>query len=377
MTSSATPAGPRVALVHEWLDSMAGSEKVFLAMAKLRPDADLYALSVSAPMKREIAARGLAVHTTFLDKEALRGRRALSLPAMPLAWRRLEGPHDPYDVVLTSHHAFAQSSTLGRRAGVHLVYVHTPARYLWSPHLDARGSGGAAALIRPALQRVDHASAQRVTDFAANSTAVRDRIRRYYQRDAQVIHPPVDLEYFEPADDDNGLDIKDGYLLSAGRFIAYKRHDLAIRLAAETGQPIVLAGHGPQEADLRRLAAALGVRARFCIRPDDRQLRALFRGASALVFLGLEDFGIVPVEAQACGTPVIGLDEGGTRDTVRHGVSGFLMSADASMSQLAAAARDCERLDPADVVASSQRFSAELFNTKIRVWMAEHGAPLC
>lgn len=360
----------RTAIVHEWLDSLAGSEKVFLALADLLPDADLYALTVSPDMRDELARRGLNVRTTWLDTAFARSHRGPTLPLMPLAWQRLRSTaQTDYDLVISSHHAYADSNRLGQRARNHLVYVHTPARYIWSPELDARGANPGVRVARPLLRRLDLRAARGVRAFAANSTAVRDRIRRYYQRDARVIYPPVDIEHFVPGSGDTGLDLESGYLLSVGRFIPYKRHDLALRLSASVGLPVVLAGHGPEERNLRALAADLGVDAYFCIRPDDDQLRAIYQGAAALVFLGLEDFGIVPVEAQACGTPVIGLDAGGTRDTVVPGVSGALVSESHDTGELRSALRECLALPRSGVADSAQRFSPAVFRRSVLEWI--------
>lgn len=373
MQQSPPASRRRTAIVHEWLDSLAGSEKVFLALADLLPASDLYALTVSPAMQEQLHRRGLTVRTTWLDTPFARAHRGLTLPLMPLAWQTLRPlvKGDDYDLVISSHHAYADSNRIGRRAGHHLVYVHTPARYVWSPELDERGGNPGVRVARPLLQGLDLRAARGVTEFAANSTAVRDRIHRYYHRDARVIYPPVDLEHFVPGSGDTGLDVERGYLLSVGRFIPYKRHDLALRLSADVGVPVVLAGHGPEERALRVLAADLGVEAHFCIKPDDDRLRAIYQGASALVFVGLEDFGIVPVEAQACGTPVIGLAAGGTLDTVVPGVSGALVSESYELGELREALQECRALSRSGVAASARRFSSEVFRQRILEWISD------
>jgi glycosyltransferase involved in cell wall biosynthesis len=171
---------------------------------------------------------------------------------------------------------------------------------------------------------MDVRMSRHVHAYAANSVEVRNRIRRFWKRDAEVIHPPVDTDYFSAialAEQPTSRD----YLLGVGRWIRYKNFDLIIEIADRAKLPLVLAGSGPEEAALRRAAAKVRVPVRFEVRPDRARLRQLFWGAKALLYPAHEDFGIVPVEAQACGTPVIGLDRGGLRETVVDGETGYLV----------------------------------------------------
>ncbi|WP_371821150.1 glycosyltransferase [Blastococcus sp. PRF04-17] len=188
-----------LAIVHEWVSAAAGSEKVFEAIAQLYAGADLYALSVQPGVPLDLSGR--KVLTTWLDHKRFRDRRSLTLPMMPVAWRLLQARSGrSYDTVITSHHAFATQNSIGRTARRHLAYVHSPARYVWSPALDPRGNVWPVKVLRPALKRVDRAAARRLTAVAANSAEVARRIQESWGVDATVIHPPVDTRFLAPGE---------------------------------------------------------------------------------------------------------------------------------------------------------------------------------
>lgn len=196
-------------------------------------------------------------------------------------------------------------------------------RYLWLSNIDARHRRGAllAAPVSHALKAWDSRSAGWVDDFAGISHAVKDRIEVVYSRRARVIHPPVATDFYTPDKDANRKD----FVLAVSRMVPYKRLDLAIRAAKIAGTRLVIAGSGPQEQQLRQIADNLQHPVEFVIAPDDAALRDLYRTARAVIFPPEEDFGIVPVEAQGCGTPVVALAMGGSLDTVVDGVTGVLI----------------------------------------------------
>ena len=359
---------PRVALAHEWLADRMGSEKTFEAMAAVFPEADLYALTWNRSAAFDFGGRRPA--TTMLDRlpAVLRDRRDVLLPVMPLAWR-VAAKRDAYDVVVTSSHACVKGFGPARRA-LHLCYCYTPARYLWLSAVERRGRGAAAAIPAAALRAWDRRSVAWVDEFAAISAAVAERIERCYGRQARVIHPPVDTEFFRPgaAAARDGVDRP--FALAVSRMIAYKRLDLAIDACHRARIPLVVAGSGPDEARLRARAAALEADVEFVIGPTDGALRHLYRSAAVLVFPAVEDFGIVPVESQACGTPVVALAEGGSLDTVVPGVTGQLVAAqDAALLARAVEAVLASPPDPDACRAHAERFSAARFAAEFGHWV--------
>lgn len=353
---------PRVAIVHEWVASRAGSEQVFESLANLWPDADLYALSRDPSVDLHVGDRH--IRTTFLDNAVLRGRRGLTLPLMPLAWRSL-GRGD-YDLVITSHHAFAMSNRLA--AGRQLAYVHSPARYVWSPEIDGRGSHPFLEPARKALQAHDRLSAARVTAIAANSTEVATRISRYWDRSATVIYPPVDTEYFAASLDDLRLDLFDQYILALGRWIPYKNHLTVIEVAERLRCPAIIAGSGPLRQQLTERARRASVPVRIVEAPSRAEVRELMARASALVFPTFEDFGIVPVEAMAAGTPVVALERGGATETVDHGRSGYLVK-EHSPDAYAEGVEQAWGMNPDDCRHQADRFSQDVFRKAVRDWV--------
>ncbi|MBO0870382.1 MAG: glycosyltransferase, partial [Micromonosporaceae bacterium] len=231
-------AGRRVALVHEWFAATGGSENVFVAMHELLPHAKPYVL-----WREPDATRGVGFQESWLARTPLRRAKPLALPAMPLTWRTLT--RERFEVVISSSHAMAHTVKMGSSEQTrYLSYIHAPARYLWSPGVDGRGSGRLFALPRKAMQAVDLRLSRHVHSYAANSREVQARIRRHWRRDARVIHPPVDVSFF--ADPPAAVRKQDrGYLLGVGRWIPYKNFDLMIAIAEAAGIRLVIAGSGP------------------------------------------------------------------------------------------------------------------------------------
>jgi len=244
---------------------------------------------------------------------------------------------DPYDLVISTSHCAAKSVVVPGRAR-HICYCHSPMRYAWDQFDSYFGPDQVGAirsrLMRPLLARMarwDAATAHRVDRFVANSQYVAGRIRRYYNREATVVYPPVDTDFYQP---DPAR--RPEFFLVVSAMVPYKRLDVAIRACRAAGAPLKIVGRGPEEARLRALA---GSDVEFLGWVDDDEVRRLYQASLAVLMPGVEDFGMVPVEAQACGRPVVALAEGGALESVIDGQTGVLVG-DRTVESFADALRD-------------------------------------
>ncbi|MET0885868.1 MAG: glycosyltransferase [Mycetocola sp.] len=359
-------------VVHEWLAKRGGSENVVEEIVATFPDAQLQSLWNDAPQR----FTDLSVAETWLARTPLRKSKALALPFMPTTWRHLG--RNEADWILCSTHLFSHHARFSgpARDAPKLVYAHTPARYIWTPELDARGNNVIAQAVRGPLQRLDRVRAQEARSIAANSEFVRKRIQDSWHRDSVVIHPPVDVQAFadDPsahltADEEQVLAaLPDTFLLGASRFIPYKRLDLVISLGVASDTAVVLAGDGPSMADLQLLADQNPGRVSFVTKPSRALLSALYRRALAYVFPAIEDFGIMPVEAMAAGTPVIARDIGGAAESVVDGVTGVHLSDFTGQSGREAVAL-AATLRREDCTRRAWEFDKAVFRTSLRTWV--------
>ena len=344
-------------LLHEWLTNLAGSEKVVASLRRAFPGSPL----LTTMRWGEPFDSWSDVHTTSLQRFA-RGpsSHVKALPLMPPVWRAARLP--PAELYVTSFHTFALHARVPVDAP-HLVYCHTPPRFIWErAQLDGDGSrlrsasmAAGAAVLGP----VDRRRGRRPTAIVANSSAVAARIQRVYGREALVVHPPVDVARFAAAARPKG-----DHFLFFSRLVPYKRPSVAIDAFAELGWPLIVAGEGRARAELERTAPP---NVRFVGRVDDEELPGLIASARALVYPGEEDFGIVPVEAMAAGTPVVALGRGGVLDTVVDGLSGVLYDGDDVASLVVALRRAAaEQWDAAAITASVERFAEARFLDEIR-----------
>jgi len=359
-------------LVHEWLERTGGSENVFETLSDLFPDAERYCLWDDSD------GRFTGVHESSLARTPARGKKSVALPLMPIAWRNL--PAIEADWVLCSSHAFAHHARFRgpARHAPKLVYAHTPARYVWVPDLDGRGGGLAARAVSGLLKPLDRRRAQEPVAIAANSQFVADRIAASWGRDSTVIYPPVDVDFFANAAptlsdaEQAQIDaLPADYLFGVSRLVPYKRLDLVIEAGVASGVPVVIAGEGPDEARLRSLAQSRNARVEFVGRPSRALLAELYRRARAVVFAPIEDFGIIPVEAMASGTPVIANAIGGAAESVVDGRTGTIMH-DWSLGALRDAVERASAMDPAVCRARAEEFSASVFADRIRSWTFAH-----
>lgn len=312
-----------VAVLHEWVTAHAGSEAVFEELCAIFPTASLFALARKPSVP--IETHGREIVTSRLDRLFWSDRtRPLAVLATPFAARKMI-PSD-VDAVISSSHALCRSAV---PIGVtHLSYTHSPVRYAWYPEIDGRAANGAAAPIRAWMRSRDYEYAANVTAFAANSSEVSQRILDCYGRDSVVIHPPCDVDYFTPPETSEANKMDDPFILSLGRMVPYKRHDLAVEVAISLGMRAVIAGDGPEYERLQsRVAEARPGQIRLVRSPTREQVRDLYRAAAVTLFPPHEDFGIVPVESMACGTPVVALRAGGSLDSVGDSGCGVLCHA--------------------------------------------------
>jgi glycosyltransferase involved in cell wall biosynthesis len=342
---------------------MRGGEKVLLSLARLFPDAPIFTLlHVGGSVDPELEAR--EIRTSFVQRLPDSARRYRHyLPLFPIAAERFD--LSGFDLVLSSSHCVAKGVRPAPGA-LHLCYCHTPMRYVWDRYDDYFGPGRLGLfgrLVVPAaaagLRAWDAASAGRVDRFAANSAYVAGRIRRYYGREAEVIPPPVDTDCFTPGPDRPGT-----YDLVVSALAPYKRLELALEAYRDTGWPLRIVGTGPEEARLRALAPA---EVSFLGRVEDSELRELYRGCRAVLMPGVEDFGIVPLEAMACGRPAIVYGEGGGPESVQAGRTGVVFSEQSVAALRAALSTLCST--PFDRLALRARAEAhrrEVFETRIR-----------
>jgi glycosyltransferase involved in cell wall biosynthesis len=355
----------RVAIVHEWLTVPGGSEKVVLALLDLFPQAEIFtSIYDPRPWPAEITDR--PVHASFLNRIPRAHRIYPKL--LPLMNRAFESfDLSGFDLILSSNHSCAKN-VFAPEGALHVCYCHTPMRHAWEPRfLEGETGPLPPALLKPMLARLrrqDLAASARPDHFVANSQHVANRISKYYGREARVIHPPVDVEPLlsMPRDDD-------GYYLYLGRVIPYKRPDLAVAACRQLGRRLIVAGGGRATDRLRKIA---GPDTEFRGAVTDEEVRELLGGARALLFPGEEDFGIVPVEAQAAGTPVVAYGVGGARESVIDGETGVLFDEQSESALVNAIERlEASALSEAPIRDNARRFAPKRFKDEFAAFLEE------
>ena len=358
-----TPPTGRTWITAEWLSETGGSERVVERLAAAMPRAEVFTPVAFAQGAPSIARE--RIHATFRRPESLMRRReaaaAMNAASWPTWGRILDRKAD---LVVASHHMSSHWTAVYSEVP-HVSYVHTPARYAWFPELDGRASSLPARALCAHIRRMDRRAAPRVRAYAANSEATRQRIQQVWDRDATVIHPPIDLGRFAGLEPAGG----DPFVLGLSRFITYKRLDFVIDVAQAAGVPARIVGGGALEDELRAKAARATVPVEIVTGTTDAEVAQLMADAAVLVYPAVEDFGLVPVEAMAAGTPVLALDEAGTRETVVDGVTGYLLDG-LDASAWADKVGPAMALDPAASRARAEQFSEESFQESILSWIS-------
>ncbi len=349
----------RVILAHDWLTGMRGGERVLETLCQAFPAAPIYTL-LYRPDRVSDAIRRHPVTASWLQHVPGIGRAyRYFLPLFPGAIERLRPV--PADLLISTSHCVAKGVRPPPGA-LHVCYCFTPMRYAWMFHEEYFGTHPLKrAVLNPCLRRLrdwDRAASDRVHHFVALSRHVRDRIRRFYGREADVVHPPVRTDFWTPAPG-NARPEYPTYDLVVSALVPYKRINLAVRAYTRLGFPLRVVGTGPEFRSLRREA---GPNVVFLGRRSDHDLRDLYRQCRLLVFPGEEDFGLVPVEAQACGRPVVAFARGGALETVEEGRTGVCFREQSVESLLGAVeTAAAARWDPAAIRARAERFNEQAF----------------
>lgn len=359
-------ATSKVALVHDWLTGMRGGEKVLERIAGLFSQAPIYTL-FHFPGSVSPALEAHPIHTSFLQSyPGLHRHYRRYLPLFPAAIEDFDLA--PYEVIFSSSHCVAKGA-MPRPGGFHVCYCHTPMRYAWDQeHSYFPQRTGLVArlrsLILTRLRAWDVASAGRVDLFLANSSFVAGRIARYYGRESEILHPPVDTDFFSPDSSPPG-----GYCLMVSALTPYKRIELAIEACERLGVELQIVGDGPEKQRLGRLA---GSRTRFLGWVGEQDLRNLYRQALCLLQPGIEDFGMASVEALACGCPVVAARAGGVMDIVEDGEHGLLYPAGEGSGALAAAIDKIPAIgfNKFNLRRRAERFSVAKFEDQLRGLLA-------
>jgi len=352
------------ALVHDWFSVYAGAEKCIESFTNIWDDFDIYSLiDFLSDKDREIILKGKYSNTSFIQKLPFSKKKYRNyLPLFPFAIEQFD--LSEYDLILSSSHAVAKG-VLTHSEQLHICYIHTPIRYAWDLYFQylkesnlSKGIKGLLAkYILHKIRMWDISSVNRVDYFIANSNYIANRVKKIYQKNADVIYPPVDVDKFEFSGK------KEDFYLTASRLVPYKKIDLIVETFNQLGKKLVVIGDGP---DMKKIKSIAKKNIEILGYQNDKILIEYMQKAKGFVFAAKEDFGIMPVEAQACGTPVICLGEGGTKETVIDGKTGvhFLKQSVESLSK-AINRFETMTFDYKSVRENSLKFSKERFEKEI------------
>ncbi len=372
MATNAPTSELKVAIVHDWLTNIGGAERVVESLLKAYPQADVYSSVYEATKRPQFKGR---VSTSFLQHWPLSRRKHQLYPILrTLAFESFD--LSGYDLVISSSSAEAKG-VITPTETLHLSYIHTPVRYYWSnynQYLADPGFGALNPLVRLVapyfvrkMRRWDFAAAQRPDVLIANSATVAERIKKYYKREAEVIHPPVDLVRFGSEKASKG-----DYYLAVSRLVPYKRYDIAVEACSKLGKRLIVVGGGSEMARLKKIAGP-SIEFRGSLAEDE--VTKLYKGCKAFLFPAEEDFGITPLEAMACGKPVLAFGMGGATETVIDGKTGLLFS-DQTADSLADAIVRSEEMawNSAAIARHAAKFSEARFIKQIHEAVLAHQA---
>ncbi len=359
----------KIAIIHDWLTVNGGAEKVLTSVLKLYPDADIFTLvDFLSDEDRKTIIDGKQATTSFIQNLPFSEKKFRNyLPFFPLAIEQFD--LSDYDIILSFSHAVAKG-VLTAPHQLHISYVHSPIRYAWDmyhPYIQEHHiTGMKALLLKYVLHKIriwDVISSNRVDYFIANSSFIASRIQKYYRRSADVIFPPVNTEKFTLCEK------KEAFYFTASRLVPYKKVKLIVEAFNENGKPLKVAGTGEQFEEIKKIAKSNIEVLGYC---SDDEMRAYMQKAKAFVYAAYEDFGIVPVEAMACGTPVIAYGKGGILDTVIPHKTGILFEKQTAESiNNAIYAFENSAFDPAFISKHAASFSEERFQKAFKAYVDE------
>ncbi len=355
----------KVALMHDYLNQCGGAENVLRVLTEIFPEAPIYTLFYDEKKTRGYFANRVK-KTSFLDFEIVKNNHRAFIPLLPLASSNLRlGPH--YNLVVSSSAGYAKGFNF--KNAFHVCYCHTPLRYAWEKNylngLDLFSLPTLKTLAKPVravLRHWDKKASQRVDIFIANSYFTAQKIKNFYNRGAEVIYPPIDLDKFYPEPN-----IKTGdYFLMVGRLLHYKRFDLGIKALNQLGLPLKIVGEGPELSKLKALAKSPLIEFHPFVESLD-ELRKIYSQARALIFPQIEDFGMVAAEAQACGLPIIGYNAGGLTEIIEEGKTGLFFN-EQTPESLVKAIYLFEKIDfsKSKIAQNAQRFCKQNFKSKFQ-----------
>ncbi|ACK42207.1 MAG: glycosyltransferase family 4 protein [Dictyoglomus turgidum] len=358
----------RVAVVHDWIVNIGGAEKVLKAILELFPDADVYTLVYLKDTLRKLGINNKVYSSFISGLPFAKTKYSYYLPLMPLAIEQFD--LSKYDLVISSSHCVAKG-VLTKSYQIHICYCHTPMRYIWDlyfPYLKEHKleNGIKGIFVKPILHYLriwDVSSANRVDYFVANSQNVANRIRKIYRRDSVVIYPPVDVERFLPSYK------KEDYFMVLSRLVPYKKVDLVVETFNELNLPLVVIGDGEEMGKIKKMAKE---NIKILGWQEDDVVKEYLAKAQALIFASEEDFGIVSVEAQACGTPVIAYNRGGAKETVIDGETGILFEEQNVESLKKAVLRFLKERDNFQrdkIMENAKRFSEDRFKREFKSYI--------
>lgn len=351
----------KVAIVHDWLTAMGGAEKVVLELYKIFPDAPVYTSVVNFD-KIDPKFKEMDIRTTFIQKLPFSKKKYNRyLPLFPLAFEALDLRE--FDIIISSTASIGVKGVLRDSSSIHICYCHTPPRYAWDFYHEYLSYAGKLQqklipFLMHYLRQYDQSSSGRVDYFIANSSIVKERIKKIYRREAEVIFPPVDIERFQLSNE------SEEYYLVVSRLVPYKKVDLVVQACNQLKRKLIVIGDGEEIQKLEQMA---GTTIEFLGYQSDKIVEEYMKKCKAFLFPGYEDFGIAPVEAQACGKPVIAFGKGGALDTVIHKKTGILFE-EQSVESLIKAIETFENhsFNPNEIRENAEKFSDQNFKNSIK-----------